>query len=69
MALEITHNGPKASASPPGPFVEPYDPWGRKRGKGCAMDETHNYPVTPREAQRMREPHTGTAAYGESHVP
>jgi hypothetical protein len=69
MALEITHDGPKASAAPPGPFVEPYDPWGRKRGKGCAMDETHNCPVTPREAQRMREPHTGTAAYCEAHVP
>ena len=33
------------------------------------MDETHNGPVTPREAQRMRELHTGTAAYGEAHVP
>jgi hypothetical protein len=69
MVLEITHEGPKAPASPPGPVVAPYDSWGRKRWQGCAMDETHNRPVTPREAQLMREPHTGTAAYGEAHVP
>jgi hypothetical protein len=30
MALEIAENGPEPSASPPGPLVEPYDPWVRK---------------------------------------
>jgi len=67
MALEITHDGPKASASPPGPFVEPDHAWGRNRGKGGTMDETHNRPITPWYAQRMREPCAGTAAYRQAH--
>ena len=32
------------------------------------MDETHNGPVTPREAQRLCEPCAGTAAHREAHL-
>jgi hypothetical protein len=32
------------------------------------MDETHNRPVTPRYAQRLREPCAGTAAHREAHL-
>jgi len=47
MALEITDNGPKTSPSPPGPFIEPNHPWGRKGGNGCTMDEAQDRPDTP----------------------
>jgi hypothetical protein len=62
MALEITPHGPQASPAPPGPFVEPYDPWGRKNGHGSPRDKTHHRPVTPRYAQGVHEPGAGTAA-------
>ena len=37
MALEITHDGAKASPSPPGPFVEPNHSWDFQRevGRAC----------------------------------
>jgi hypothetical protein len=69
MALEITDDRPKAPASPPGPLVEPDHAWGRNRGKGGTMDETHHRPVTSGDAQRMREPGAGTAAHRQAHVP
>ena len=62
MALEITHHSPQASASPPGPFVEPDHPWDRKHGRGGPMEQTHKRPVTPRYAQSVHEPCSGTAA-------
>jgi hypothetical protein len=69
MALEITHDGPEASASPPGPFVEPNHPWRRQRRAGRTMDQTQNRPAAPREAQGVREPCAGTTANGDAHVP
>ena len=68
MALEITHHGPKASPSPPGPFVEPDAPWGRKHGQGSPMAKAHHRPVTPREAQGVHEPCAGTAAHRSAHL-
>jgi hypothetical protein len=68
MALEITHNSPKAPASPPGPFVEPNHPWSGNGRERRTMDQPPRRPVTPREAQRLREPHTGTTAYGDAYV-
>jgi hypothetical protein len=67
-ALEITHNRPKAPASPPGPFVEPNHPWGGKGRERHTMDQPHHRPTAPREAQHLREPHAGTAAHGDAHV-
>ena len=69
MALEITDNGPEPSASPPGPFVEPDHPGGRKEREGRTMDQTHDRPITPRYAQGAREPRARTAAHREAHVP
>jgi hypothetical protein len=69
MALEITHNRPKSSPSPPRPFVEPHHPWGRQGGQGGTMDQTQNCPTTPWHAQYAREPRTGTPANRYAHVP
>jgi hypothetical protein len=63
MALEITDNRPKASPSPPGPFIESNHPWGRKGGQGHAVDEAQDCSNAPRHAQRMRQPRTSTAAH------
>jgi hypothetical protein len=38
VALEITDNGAEASAPPPGPFIKPNHPWGRKSWEGRSMD-------------------------------
>jgi hypothetical protein len=50
MALEITDNRPKASPSPPGPFVKPDHPWGRTEWAGRPLHQAQDRPITPREA-------------------
>jgi hypothetical protein len=48
----------KAPASPPGPLVEPDYPRDLQRWEGRAMDQTHNRPVTPWDAQGACKPLT-----------
>src|SRR5918992_2786247 len=47
MALESTHDGPEPSASPPGPFVDPNDPWSLQGWERRIMNQTHKRPETP----------------------
>jgi hypothetical protein len=54
MALEIAENGSEPSASPPGPFVEPDHPGELREREGRTMDQTHNRPETPWDAQCAR---------------
>jgi hypothetical protein len=68
VAFEITHDGPEASASPPGPFIEPNNPRGRTGWEGHAMDKAQDRPDAPRQAQHVRKQRPSTAANGDAHV-
>jgi hypothetical protein len=69
MALEIAEEGPESSAAPPGPFVESDHPGDLQERQGRTVDQAHNRPVTPLDAQGAREPHSRTAANRQAHVP
>jgi hypothetical protein len=69
MTLEITHDRPESSAAPPGPFVEPDYPGALQKREGRTVDQAHNRPVTPWDAQGAREPHSRTATHRQAHVP